>query len=383
MKRMLITALVSTGLLVSPACKGDKAADKAAADAGAAKEGDAKEGDAKEGDAKGDEAKVAADAPAAKSPSGSDPKAALALIPEGAFLAVSIDVSGLQKLPVLGGDLVEQAIKDPEDKATYAAMKNCGLTMNLMSRVTMGAEEKAGGLGIIDGKGIAEKGKAQCMAKWLETEKGRKTTFEDGEGFTKMTDDKDGLAYLVGSDRLIFTDKKYGPKVEEMLAGKGAKAVDGSLAGVLAIAQFDSTIWGVLGATDQQLAQMGPNAGPMKKMSGASFSADQSGDGVKFDVRIAMPDEATAGQTKTYLDQKYAEFKPMAGMLGLPPELANKVAIGAEGNAAVMSLGLSAADLAVLKSLAERQAAQMAGAGGPPGMPPGMPPGGGAAPPGM
>lgn len=382
MKRMLITALVSTGLLVAPGCKGDKAADGAAAEAGEAKEGAAEAGVTKAGESDGDKAVAVEEAPKAKSAGSSDPKEPLAMIPAGAFMAFSVDVGGLQNLPVLGGDLIEKMIKDPDDKATYAAMRDCGLTLDLMSRFTVGAEEKDGGMAILDGKGIAVKSKAECIAKYLDEKKGRTTTFSDGDGFTKLTDGKDALLYLVGDDRIIFTETGYGPKVEEMIAGKGAKAIEGNLAGPLAIADTSATIMGIVGLSDDQRAKMGPDAGPLSEMSGAAFSAGQSGDGVKFGLRIAMPDAAKANSAKDFLTRKYAEIKPMAGMLGIPPQLADKLAFGADGRAATASLALSAADLAMLKTIAEAQAGQMRG--GPPGMgaPPGMPPGMPGAPPG-
>ena len=379
MKRTLMTALVSTSLLVAPACKGDEAdgAKDGAAAAEGAEDGATKPGEGEEKkaeEAKPEEAK--ADAPAA---GGGDPMDALSMLPEGAFLAFSIDVGGAQRIPVMGEDLIEQAIKDPDDKATYAAMRECGLTINLMRRMTMGGEEKKGGLAIIDGEGISEKSKAECMAKWLEKEKGHKYESKDGDGFTQMKrEGDDGLLYLVGSDRIIFTETKYAEKVEEMIAGKGAKAVDGSLASALALADKSATIMGVMAVSDQERAEMGPDAAAFKDMTGAAFAGSPNGDGVKFDVKIGLPDAAKAEAAKSFMAQKFEEIKPMAGMFGIPPNVANGVVFAVDGSAATASMSLSAADLEQLKRVAEAQAAQMGGAGMPPGaMPPGaMPPGG-------
>jgi hypothetical protein len=378
MKRTLMTALVSTSLLVAPACKGDKAdgAKDGAAAAEGAKEGEAKPAEGEE--KKAEEAKAEEKKAAAPAASAGDPTDALSMLPDGAFLAFSIDVGGAQRIPVMGEDLIEQAIKDPDDKATYAAMRECGLTINLMRRMTMGGEEKKGGMAIIDGKGIGEKSKAECMAKWLEKEKGHKYETQDGDGFTQMKRvGDDALLYLVGSDRIIFTDSKYAEKVEAMIAGKGAKAVDGSLAPALALADKSATIMGVMAVSEEERAKMGPDAAAFKEMTGAAFAGSPNGDGVKFDVKIGLPDAAKAEAAKGLMSRKFDEIKPMAGMFGIPPNVANGVVFAVDGSAATASMSLSAADLEQLKKVAEAQAAGMPAGGMPPGgMPPGaMPPG--------
>ena len=69
---------------------------------------------------------------------------------------------------------------------------------------------------------------------------------------------------------------------------------------------------------------------------------------------------------------------PMAGMMGISPAVASKVAFGTDGNAATVTLVLTADELAAIKALAEQQAKQM-GMTAPPGMGGPMP--GGAPPP--
>ncbi|GEM_PF-4721619 len=363
MKRILITALISAGLLATPACKGVPSGET---DSKAKKSQVSTSEEVKGSKSEGSEEKATIATPKRTGISGSDPQGALALIPEGAYLALTLDLAALQNLPLFGTELIEQSILDSEDRVTYEAMKNCGITIDLMQRATMGAPDENGWVGILDGKGIAVKSKAECIAKWLLAEKGRKIAFTDGDGFTKMTGDDGRTAYLVGDDRLIFTDSGYASKIEAMLSGSGEKAIEGSLAAAAAIASWDRVITGLVGITSQQREKLAADMGALKDMTGAVIAAGPSGDGLKIDASVVMPDAAKATAAKDFMAQKYAEVKPFAAMLGIPESLANKVVFAANGGVSTVSLPLNAADIATIKQLAAAQAAQMGAAGGPP-----------------
>ena len=165
-------------------------------------------------------------------------------------------------------------------------------------RISFAGSDAKGGLVIIDGKGLSEQSKLQCLADKSKEKEGTTVTFTDGDGYRVGTSDKgDGVVIAIGENRLVITDEKYRAEVEGRIKGEGKSAIEGSLAAAMPLADTSKPVWMVIGASEDLTREM--KGMPLEKMTGAGVWFDGALGGAKpegFDmgVKIGMPDDASA-----------------------------------------------------------------------------------------
>lgn len=379
MKRSLTTALISTALLVAPACKGDEAKSGDAAKSADAKDGDAKEGDAKKAEgedgAKEGEAQKEAAPAAGGAASAAD---ALALVPDSAFVVGTMDLSMMANMPAFNAGMIAAMVQDPDAADGLQTLNECGIQLNNLRRVSFGAADEGDrGMAIIDGKGISERSKLDCLAAKAKEKEGTEVKFEDKGAYTVATADKDDMLVIaVGSDRLVISEGKWREEIEARVKGEGTGATEGSLKASMPLADNSKLIWMVMGPSDDMKREL--KGQPLEAMTGAGIWID--GDWVNakatsldMGIKIGMPDEAGATKGKDFLATQYAQVKPMAAMFGLPASVVDKVKFGATATMVTIDLSLTEADLKALEAAATKMGGGM---GGMPGTAPGGMPGG-------
>jgi hypothetical protein len=124
---------------------------------------------------------------------------------------------------------------------------------------------------------------------------------------------------------LAVADKEWDAKLVELLDGKGASAVDGSLKDFYAKAPKDKHIWFAAQTPPDAASDLGP-AGEAK---GAWGGVDLSS-GLSLEVGAAFENAEKATAVAGEAQKGFDEAKGMAGMIGIPQTVVDTVKIEAK-----------------------------------------------------
>lgn len=359
MKTKLSIAIVSAGLFVVPACKGDeKKADDKTAEKGEAGDagGDAKGGEAEAGGA-ADEKKVAA-APATGGPVADTTK----FVPEDAVFMAHIDVKSISSSPMWGANKAAMQ-SDPDTKKAMEALEKCNLSVDGFDSITLGGDDKEHAVVVVAGAGIGKADNLACVGESMKEDIGDGNWKVEDRGGEKVVviDGGAQIGHMVDDNTLVVASKDWDATVAALIGGTGAAAVDGSLKKAVGNADTSKNLWFAARVPE---AASGELAGsPAEGLEYVAGSVDLgNGLGVAIKAGTASPEKAQGLQK--FLVATYGQYKGMAAMIGIPPEVAEKVQFGTVESAATASLNLTKEEVDKIKANMEKMAA--GGMGAPP-----------------
>lgn len=282
-----------------------------------------------------------------------DASDALALLPDTTAWAVSVDLLALAERAVWRDALLGQMFMGTASARKLKAFQDCGYSVEMLRRVTVGGgTPEARGqaafgeeLSIIDGVAIADLAKVKCVLTALGPGSDQSLLVEDGPGFTRVLDPERFALYLVGRDRLVISDPSRQQQTQDMLAGRGAQAVRGSLREALVLTDIAAPMFSMMALSDQERTSMGSSAAPLGELLVLSATLTWLHDGVQINAQFALPSERLAAEARDFLRSEYNQIRPMAGLFGIPQAVADGVTFANAGQVATISMDISGPEL--------------------------------------
>jgi hypothetical protein len=359
MKTKLSIAIVSAGLFVLPACKGDekKADDKTAEKGKAGAEG----GDAAAKDAPAAEEKKGAAASAGGGPVANTTK----FVPDDAVFLAHIDVKSISSSPMWGANKAAMA-NDPETKKAMDALAKCNLSVDGFDSITLGGDDKEHAVVVVAGAGIGKADNLACVGESMKDDIGDgnwKVEDKDGEKVV-VIDGGAQIGHMVDENTLVVASKDWDGTVKSLIGGDGAAAVDGKLKKAVGNADTSKNLWFAARVPESAGGEL--KGSPAEGLEFVAGSVDL-GDGLGVAIKAGTASPEKAEGLKNFLVTTYGQYKGMAAMVGIPPEVAEKVQFGVAESSATASLDLTKEEVDRIKANMEKMAAGGMGApGGPP-----------------
>ena len=365
MKRTLTLGLLSTALVAFPACKGeDKKADNKTAKADGEKtdgdkaDGDKKGGDdkAKEGgdDSKRDEAKEEGGDKDSAPPTGGGGSAegSLKYVPDAAMLLAHVNIEALASTPAFDTGLKSIKDQQPDVAKTIDALESCNLKLKEMKGMTVGADESEHALVVIEGAGVGKKDNLTCLG---EKDSGNfKGEEKDGETVV-VADGGNMMGHPVGDDTLVMVSKDWDETVTKLIKGEGTAAVDGKLKDAAGRVDQSKHIWFAVAIPADAKGSLAGS--PAEKLEDLSGTLDMT-KGLTIDLHAGVPTADDATKLKDEVKTQFDQIKGMAGMLGIPSSVTDKVKFDTKDALVTASVSITPEELKTIEDSMSKLAAQ-------------------------
>lgn len=369
MKRTLSIALLSAGLVSFAACGGggdnkksdDKSAEKAKDDDGGAADDEKKAegGDEKKADG-GDEKKAEAAAPASGGGGGGGaPGDTTKYVPDSAVFLAHVNIKSISSSPMWGANKAAME-NDPETKKTIEALKKCNLDVDGFDSLTMAGDENDHAVVIVVGGGMGVAKNLECVGESMKEDIGEgnwKVEDRDGEKVVVIDGGKQ-IGHMMDDNTLVVASSDWDATVKELAGGGGTAAVNGKLKDAVANADTSKNIWFAARVPESAGGQL--KGSPAEGLAYVAGSVDL-GEGIGVDIKAGTASAEKAAALKEFLVATYGQYKGMAPMVGIPPELADKVEFGTADSAATATLKLNKAEVDQIKANMEAMGGGAAG----------------------
>lgn len=367
MKRTLTLGLLSTALVAFPACKGeDKKADNKTAKADG-KKTDGEKGDdgekAGEKKAEGDDGTKPAeaaddkDAPPTTGTGGGGATGSLKYVPDAAMLLAHVNIEALASTPAFETGLKSIKDQQPDVAKTIDALESCNLKLKEMKGMTVGADESEHALVVIEGAGVGKKENLTCLG---EKDSGNfKVEEKDGETVV-IADGGNMMGHPVGDDTLVMVSKDWDDTVTKLIKGEGTAAVDGKLKNAAARVDQSKHVWFALAIPADAKGSLA--GGPAEKLEDLSGTLDMTS-GLAIDIHAGVPTAEDATKLKDEVKKQFDEIKGMAGMLGIPASVTDKVKFDTKDALAMASVSITPEELKTIETAMSNLAQQGGGPG--------------------
>jgi hypothetical protein len=294
-------------------------------------------------------------APATPVPVGAAEK----LIPVEAAMLAHVDLQGLSGSPLWAANrsLMDA---DPEVKKQLDALATCNMPLAGFKSLDLGVG--ADGLNvaaIVTGAGVGNVENLKCLEKQLT---GEKFDVEEKDGRTRLVlDGGEAYGIPVADDTLAFVTRAWEMSVMDLVGGKGTPAREGALKDVLAQADTSKHVW-FAGTVPPQVAALAATVpGGFSGMKSVSGSLDLNA-GLALVLSFGMESADKASTTLAAVQKQFTDVKPMAGLLGVPATVVDKVRFAAKGDAVTMTASLTMDEITTMKASMDRARGDAAGA---------------------
>ncbi len=269
------------------------------------------------------------------------------LVPDVATMVGGVNVKGLMSSQLYADH--KETFESGETKEMMEAAKGCKLDPNGVSGMVFGADPASNGfVVVISAPGIGKEDNLNCIAGKVKEKAGEDPwTLEEKDGKKVLSmQGGEGIGYLVGDDMIAVASTSWADSVKQLIDGKGAAAVDGTLKDLVGRAPKDKHIW--FAGSIPADAAAGLKGTPGESVKDFSGGLDVSnGLAVSLAAGVGTPENATALQGE--LQKQFDGLKGMAPAIGIPQGVVDSVKIAAAEASVTVHLSASNDDLKALK----------------------------------